>query len=298
MGHGSDVQNLETEAIFDEKTQEVVLNNPTVRSYKWWPGELGVTANMAVVYAMLIVKGKKKGVFPFIAKIRDAETHELLEGVEAGDIGPKFGYQGKDNGFLKFTNYRIPKGNILARFFEISNEGNVVVKGNPKIIYSSMMNVRKYLISYAASYLGKGVAIATRYSFLRTQFLDSEKQERPIIDYQTQQLKVFELLAKTYVMHGSFRIIEEKINEMHKEVDQGNFKNLQEVHIILSGTKAFFTWWCFHGLITCISSCGGHGFQMYSGIPDLVYTMSPNVILEGENTVLVQQIGRYLMKCF
>lgn len=105
LGHGSDVQNLETEAIFDESSQEIILNNPTVNSYKWWPGELGVNANMAVVYAMLKVNGKKMGVFPFIAQIRDFDTHELLEGVEAGDIGPKLGYHGKDNGYLKFTNF-------------------------------------------------------------------------------------------------------------------------------------------------------------------------------------------------
>jgi len=42
-----------------------------------------------------------------------------LKGVEAGDIGPKLGYQGKDNGYLKFTNYRIPKDNILGKFFGI-----------------------------------------------------------------------------------------------------------------------------------------------------------------------------------
>lgn len=161
-----------------------------------------------------------------------------------------------------------------------------------------MMNVRKFLIAFAATYLGKGVAIATRYSYLRTQFLDSQKVERPVIDYQTQQLKLFDLLAKTYVMYGSFRMIEEKINQMNKEIEQGDFRSLQEIHIILSGSKAFFTWWCFNGLITCISACGGHGYQLYSGIPTLIYSFSPNVILEGENTVLVQQVGRYLLKCY
>ena len=67
LGHGSDVQNLQTQAIFDPKTQEIILNNPTVESYKWWPGEMGVSANMAVVYAALITNGQKIGVFPFIA---------------------------------------------------------------------------------------------------------------------------------------------------------------------------------------------------------------------------------------
>ena len=91
-----------------------------------------------------------------------------MKGVEAGDIGPKLGYHGKDNGFLKFDNFRISKHNLLKKFFEIDNEGQIQIKGNPKVIYASMMNVRKFLISFAAHYLGYGVAIATRYSHIRT----------------------------------------------------------------------------------------------------------------------------------
>lgn len=38
----------------------------------------------------------------FITQIRDLETHKPLPGVTIGDIGPKFGYNGVDNGFLRF----------------------------------------------------------------------------------------------------------------------------------------------------------------------------------------------------
>ena len=72
---------------------------------------------MAIVYAKTIINNKKVGVFPFIVQIRDFENHKLLPGVEAGDIGPKLAYFTKDNGFLKFTNYRIPQKNLLSKFF-------------------------------------------------------------------------------------------------------------------------------------------------------------------------------------
>jgi len=71
---------------------------------------------------------------------------------------------------LKFTNYRIPKDNILGKFFGIDKNGKILIKSNPKIIYASMMNVRKFLLSFSALYLGKAVAITTRYSFIRKQF--------------------------------------------------------------------------------------------------------------------------------
>ena len=39
----------------------------------------------------LIVNGKVKGVHAFMLRVRDASTHELLPGIQAGDIGPKLG---------------------------------------------------------------------------------------------------------------------------------------------------------------------------------------------------------------
>lgn len=68
-----------------------------------WPGELGVYANWALVYAGLIVDGQKKGVYPFMVPIRDMETHRPLPGITVGDIGPKLGYHKKDNGYLAFN---------------------------------------------------------------------------------------------------------------------------------------------------------------------------------------------------
>ena len=52
--------------------------------------------------ARLFSKGKDYGMHAFITHIRDLETHKPLPGVTIGDIGPKFGYNGVDNGFLRF----------------------------------------------------------------------------------------------------------------------------------------------------------------------------------------------------
>lgn len=35
IGHGSDVRNIETTAVFDKTTQEFILNSPTVSSTKF-----------------------------------------------------------------------------------------------------------------------------------------------------------------------------------------------------------------------------------------------------------------------
>jgi len=53
------------------------LNTPSIEAYKWWPGELGVYATHALVYAQIIVNGKKKGVYPLMIQIRDIKTHRV-----------------------------------------------------------------------------------------------------------------------------------------------------------------------------------------------------------------------------
>jgi acyl-CoA oxidase len=58
--------------------------------------------------------------------IRDMETHVLLPGVLAGDIGPKIGYTTKDNGFLRMKNVRIPRENMLQKFTSVQADGTIV----------------------------------------------------------------------------------------------------------------------------------------------------------------------------
>jgi acyl-CoA oxidase len=82
---------------------------------KFWIGNAAQTANMAIVFANLIVKGKDYGIHPFIVEIRDSNSHNVLPGITIGDCGDKFGLKGVDNGFLIFRNVRTPRTNLLDR---------------------------------------------------------------------------------------------------------------------------------------------------------------------------------------
>ena len=46
-------------------------------------------------------------------------THRPLSGIEVGDIGPKYGFNNKDNGYLKFDNIRIPRRNLLMKYVKV-----------------------------------------------------------------------------------------------------------------------------------------------------------------------------------
>jgi len=39
-----------------------------------------------------------------------------MKGIKTGDIGPKLGYHGKDNGWATFDQVRIPRENMLQKF--------------------------------------------------------------------------------------------------------------------------------------------------------------------------------------
>ena len=58
LGHGTFIRGLETTATYDPRTEEFILNSPTLTAFKWWPGGLGKTANYAIVMANLFTQGK------------------------------------------------------------------------------------------------------------------------------------------------------------------------------------------------------------------------------------------------
>ena len=44
----------------------------------------------------------------------------IVLGIEIGDIGPKFGFVGVDNGYMKLNKYRIPRMNMLMKYAQVN----------------------------------------------------------------------------------------------------------------------------------------------------------------------------------
>lgn len=151
MGHGSNVQGIETTATWDKETKEFILHSPTLTASKWWNGSMGRTANHAVIVAQLMLpdpadatrrRYKSYGPHTFIAQIRDMKTHQTLDGVAAGDIGPKFGYASMDNAYLLLNNLRVPHEALLARYSSVDKDtGAYRPPKNRAMIYGSLTGV-------------------------------------------------------------------------------------------------------------------------------------------------------------
>ena len=68
----------------------------------------GETATHASVFAQLIMPdGQNHGLHNFLVQIRNQTTLSALPGVLIGDMGPKIGLNGIDNGFLMFDQFRV-----------------------------------------------------------------------------------------------------------------------------------------------------------------------------------------------
>ncbi|CAL5359821.1 unnamed protein product [Camellia sinensis] len=329
LGHGSNVQGLETTATFDPQTDEFVIHSPTLTSSKWWPGGLGKVSTHGVIYARLITDGRDHGVHGFIVQLRSLEDHSPLPGITVGDIGMKFGngaYNTMDNGVLRFDHVRIPRDQMLMRVSQVTREGKYMQSDVPRqLVYGTMVYVRQTIVADASCALSRAVCIATRYSAVRRQFgsqdggpesqvcillntpsnppvvgpdltMDFMEEGIKVIDYKTQQNRLFPLLASAY----AFRFVGEWLKWLYTDVTQrlqtNDFSTLPEAHACTAGLKSVTTTATADGIEECRKLCGGHGYLCTSGLPELFAVYVPACTYEGDNIVLLLQVARFLMK--
>ena len=303
LGHGSHLKGLETTATFDESTDEIIIHSPTLTSAKFWPGNLGKTANVAVVVAQLYSKGIHRGINFFLVPLRDPVTHTPLPGVTVGDIGPKFGFNMTDNGFARFDQVRIPRTNMMMRQALLFRDGSYSRPrgGSAKLAYATMTKVRTgFTLHYAAIPLAKVCVIAIRYSAVRRQshLSPDTHRESQIMDYQTQQEKLFTALSAAYAFMFAAQHLQKLHSHLSGQVTEGtiDMESLKHLHVLSSGLKAFLSEHACKDIEVCRQACGGHGFSQSSGIPKIYVSAVVACTGEGENTILYLQVARFLVE--
>ena len=297
MGTGSNVQGLQTTATYDETTEEFIINSPTITAAKFWPGDLGKMANYACVFAKLIIKGESYGIHSFLMRIRD-DTHTPLRGIEIGDIGPKYGYHLKDNGYMIFDNVRIPRSSILSKYVSVTKEGVIELKGDPRVAYATMLYIRVTLMTLNWMVLFITLAEVFRYALKRSQFktISNSKEERKILQYQVTQTKLVPFLAFAYANTFTDQLCYAFYNKMMERIKESDFKIMGDLHILASALKAHFMQEALDGLFVMREILGANGFSLMGAIPGWIESWSPNVTLEGDGFVLYQQTTKRLIK--
>lgn len=310
MGHGSNVRGLETLSTWDEKTKEFILHSPTLTASKWWNGSLGKTATHAIVVAQLMLprsQGSSEivsyGPHPFVVNVRDLITHEQRPGIIVGDIGPKYGYQSMDNGYMLFNNHRIPHSAFLCRYAKVDIETGIYTKPqDPAVVYGSLTDIRSRIVLAARLILARAVTVAVRYLVIRRQFRDRDDQsngtslEVAVLDYPTVQIRVLPLLATTFALHYSGVAMSDLYIRTRQQISGGDFSALADLHATSSGLKSLCTMLAADGIETCRRAMGGHGYMGSSGLVQLNADYLSKPTVEGDNWMITQQTASYLIK--
>ncbi|SCU97851.1 LAMI_0F11760g1_1 [Lachancea mirantina] len=320
MGHGSNVAQLQTRAVYDKKTDTFVINTPNLPATKWWIGGAAHSATHATVYARLIVEGKDYGVKTFVVPLRDPETFQLLPGIFIGDIGAKMGRDGIDNGWIQFKNVVIPREFMLSRFTKvIPSEDGVRVATEPALDqisgYSALLSGRVNMVMDSYRFGAKFVTIATRYSVGRQQFASKSgedsgfTEETQLMNYPLHQYRVLPHLAIVYLIapaaYNVMNTYHNTLDQLYKVSSGGSKKQLKPVSdklkdlFIDSATlKATNTWLVATLIDELRQACGGHGYSAYNAFGKGYNDWVVQCTWEGDNTILSLTSARSILKKF
>jgi acyl-CoA oxidase len=203
-----------------------------------------------------------------------------------------------NNGFLAFDNVRVPFDSMLIKNSQLLEDGTFIKK-NTKLNYGTMMYIRVGMVGLGALYLGKSCTIATRYSLVRRQSpINPDEPEPKIIEHVTQQYKIFPAIAKAVV----FKVVADNLMNLRGEIslenERGNLERLPELHATICCLKAVCSFAAKDSIETCRLSAGGHGYLNSAGFHENFKNASVLITGEGENTVLLLQTGRFLLKAY
>ncbi|KNX39155.1 acyl-CoA oxidase [Luteipulveratus halotolerans] len=327
VGHGSNVQRLETTATYDAATGDLVIHTPTESAVKTYIGNAAQDARMAVIFAQLITDEGGHGVHAVLVPVRD-EAGAALPGVTIGDNGVKAGLPGVDNGTFAFDQVRVPKANLLNAFGDIDDNGHYVSDiDNENRRFFTMLGTlvrgRVCVGGGSGSAAKKALAIAIRYGDQRRQFeAPGAEQEVVVLDYLAHQRKLLPRLAKSYALSLAQNVVTERLEELHgagaarsgPSVDDAGRESLRtrpeeeggersasdqeaqrELETRVAGLKAVTTWHALDTIQTCREACGGAGYMAENQLGQMRADVDVFTTFEGDNTVLLQLVAKGLL---
>lgn len=300
LGHGSDVQSLETTITYLPETDEFEVHSPTSTAHKAYIGNAAQHGTWAAAFGQLVVAGENHGVHVAMVRIRE-DDHAPARGVTIGDHGHKGGLLGVDNGTIGFDHVRIPRRQLLNRYGGVNDEGayeSAIASKNARFftMLGTLVRGRICVGGGAASGARKALAIATLYADRRTQFrVPGLGPEIRLLDYQTHQRKLLPNLAKAYAYGFAMN---ELIDQLQRVTDAAGAdpEAARELESRAAGMKATLTRWANDTIQGCREACGGAGFLSENGIALVRQDADVFATFEGDNTVLLQLVAKSLLQ--
>ncbi|MCB1265362.1 MAG: acyl-CoA dehydrogenase family protein [Mycobacterium sp.] len=298
-GHGSDVQSLETTAVYDPETEEFVIHSPTPTSRKDYLGGAAESATLAAVFAQLITQGKNQGVHCIVVPIRD-DSGNSLPGVTITDCDYKGGLLGVDNGRIMFDQVRVPRENLLNRFADVAPDGTYSSPiENPNRRFFTMLGT---LVRGRVTVAGSGAQaarvaldMAVRYALQRRQFhAAGEEREVLIMDYLVHQRRLLPYVAQSYALQFAQNELVAKLHDLETAAVRDP-EEQRELEAHAAGLKAIATWHTSAAIQECREACGGAGYLAENRLVGLRADSDVFTTFEGDNHVLLQLVAKHLL---
>jgi acyl-CoA oxidase len=291
-GHGSNVRDIETTAVYDAGSAEFVVHTPHAAARKDYIGNAAAHGRMATVFAQLEVAGQQHGVHAFLVPIRD-EHGQPLPGVTLEDCGPKFGLNGVDNGRIAFRRVRIPRENLLDRFGMVTADGayrsDIASAGRRFFTMLGTLVAGRISIAAASLSAGKsGLAIALRYAARRRQFGPEGGAEVPILRYLAVQRLLLPRLATTYALDFA-------LQQLVADYAAGAADDARHVEAAAAGLKAYASRHAVETLGACRFVCAGQGYLSENRLDSLIRDTEIFTTFEGVNDVLLQLVVKGML---
>lgn len=291
IGHGSNVQALETTAVYDSEHRAFIIDSPSYSSGKTFIGNAAVDGQVVVVFAQLRIGAANHGVHAFVVPIRD-ENGQPLPGITIEDNGLKLGLNGVDNGRIWFHNTRVPKTELLNRFAQITDDGQYrseIKSDNSRFftMIGTLVNGRITMALAANNMAKSALTIAIRYAARRRQF-GGGTQETLLLDYPATQRRLMPLLANVYAFDFA-------VKRLARIREQSPPTGSRSIESLAAGIKAFSTWTAIHTIQVCRESCGGEGYMFVNRFAALKADADIFTTFEGDNTVLMQLVAKNLL---
>jgi acyl-CoA oxidase len=304
-GHGSDVQNLEVTATYDQASEEFVVHSPTPSSRKDYIGNAAKHATMAAVFAQLITPtpdgaGESQGVHCFLVPLRDAKGRDL-PGVTTSDCGHKGGLRGVDNGRIMFDEVRIPRENLLNKYGDVAADGTYSspIDNINRLFFTMLGTLVRGRVSVGGSASAAAevaLTIAGKYALKRRQF-GQDGDEKLIMDYRTHQRRLLPLIARSY----AYRFAQNQlVARMHRlqSTDEPDELEQRELETRAAGLKAVQTWHAIEAIQESREACGGAGYLTENRLVLLRRDVDVFATFEGDNYVLLQLLAKDLLTTY
>lgn len=232
-----------------------------------------------------------------------------MPGINIGDIGQKMGRNGIDNGYVQFTNVRVPRAYMLMKHTQVTREGEVREPPLQQLTYGALLQGRTAMVSDAANSSKKALTIGVRYAAVRRQFKSSPdaEKETQLLDYPIHQRRLMPLLCQSVAFGFTAlemnRLFEETSSAL-ESLEPGDpnlnatIELLKETHSTSAGLKAFCTWATLEAIEKTRQACGGHGYSSYVGLAPMGQDFAVHCTWEGDNTILALQSGRALIAAY